>query len=242
MNHKYLKSICLAGLSLTFASTAALADSISVSGDTFIRSDQTTTISSSSAQLLVGSLETDANFRSILKFDLSAYAGDTFENVSLDLFGAADDSGSADGSSTLSLYVLNVTPDTVNADWDGPTSVASWSNDAGGVLGTDFGPTLLSSTTADAGSFTLGTEITFGDSEAFESALNDAAGSTISFIITSSSESVSGERSLFRFASQDNTTEAYRPSLNFSVIPEPSSYALGAGLLALGAIATRRRN
>ena len=240
MHKTYLKPLCLAGLGLSLTVTAALADSISVSGDTFMRSDQPSVISSSSAQLLAGSLDTDANFRGILKFDLSSYASDTFENISLNLFGAADDATSADALSTLSLYALNVTPDTVNADWDGPTAVTSWSNSAGGVLGTDFGPTLLSSTTGDAGSFTVGTALTFDDSAAFQSALNDAAGGTISFIITSSSESVSGVRSLFRFASQDNTTAANRPVLSFTVIPEPSSYAMTAGILAFGVMMIRR--
>ena len=147
---------------------------------------------------------------------------------------------SADTSFKLALYALDDTGVTAPT-WT--ESTITWSNAPGndtggsGIRGLESDETsLLGETDSIPASTAAGTQYQFTISTLSTYLQSD---NTITVIAISSNQPDPGPA--FNFASSENATEAWRPTLEFTAIPEPSSAAL-IGIAGFIAVALRSRN
>jgi hypothetical protein len=172
-------------------------------------------------ELIVGSTIGDL-LRSMLEFDLSEIpASDQADSVSLVLTTHSNtglDQGGEDGNPTFDVYSYGFDIDESAATWNAP---ADGDATAGGTLGT-----LLASASFDV--TVTGQAITFGDSPAFRSAVDDAlAGDAVlRLIVVKRDESTVGTHEFARFAADSFATVADRPRLNVEHSPSGIGFAI----------------
>ncbi len=196
----------------------------------------------SSQQMLFGRLGTDSDLTGLLSFDLDQpeLSGASIHSVSLRLtLNAADGSNSADETTTLDLYQV-LTPFNANATWTNRDGTNSWNSP--GALGADRGSDLLASYSGNAALANTGDTLSFSSEAAFTTLVSSNIGNTLALGAYMDSGST---RALFRVNS-NNTLVAVedRPTLiiDYTAIPEPSSFLLISAALLLGWGTLRRRN
>lgn len=229
--------------------------------DTYIRSDLSARSFGSDTSMIFGNVNATTFSHGLLRFnlDLPSLSGLTVTSVVLKLTSTDVGGSTANPGSdyTLNLFQLSaansgwvegitsVTPDAGQSTWQvrNATSTTAavntgtaWAGSQGAsTSGTDFSSSLLSSVTANPLSLTGGTVLTFNSSANFISAVQGAIDGTgdLSFWLGNDV----AVRNFFRIASHDNADFA-GPTLEITVIPEPSSLALLG--LALGGILLAR--
>lgn len=249
----------LAAVSLLGAVSASAATiTISVSGDSYIRSGTTlqNTNNNNSQLLLVGDTTTSGDvMRGVLSFNLGApeLVGATINSVTLKLF--ADSAGGKDSSSTVSstetiqLFQLSRSFNDTQVTWNQAATNTPWTTPGGDY----FSSTLLASVNADATTVTANQLFSFTGLDG--NFLNSIVGTlaqadkTLGLYLKLATENTT--RSLFRLNAGTTTNvniaaAQYRPQLVIdytaaSPIPEPASFAALAGVGMLGVAALRRR-
>ncbi|MDQ8193641.1 DNRLRE domain-containing protein [Coraliomargarita sp. SDUM461004] len=184
--------------------------------------------------LLVGNVSASDELRGFLQFDLSdpLLTGATINSVTLTLTIGGGDSSSVDGVDTLNLYQTNTAFTEGGAQWDTP-----WTTDGGDL------DALVASATADAGTVITGDTVSFSGGT-LDTAVFNTIGGSIGLIL--SVDSIDAARSIFRFTSRTpvGNPASYVPVLSIdytATVPEPSTYALLAGLSVIGLAVMRRR-
>lgn len=175
--------------------------------------------------------------KSWLKFDLTGLDADLTQSGTVTLTLAGN--SSSDTTFRIALYALDDTGVTAPT-WT--ESTITWNNAPGndtggsGIRDLEGGETtLLGETATIASSTSAGTQYQFTISELSTFLQSD---NTITVIAISSFQPDPGPT--LALASSENATEAWRPTLTFATIPEPSS-ALLMGVAGLGAVALWRR-
>lgn len=240
-----LKTPILAAATLVAALSASAAEiNITSSADATIRSDQPDTNLGTNAQLIGGSLGNPGSLNFLMSFDLSSLysaAGAnaiTINSVSLQLHTSSAGQNASGALPILALNNYGFSFTEGSATWNAP---ATGDSTAGGTLGTQL-QTLA--TTSSAGGQTL----SFGTSTAFVSNLqtivNSSLGTARYLVNETGSRTDNG---FLRFDSKEavgSVTGAIAPTLiiDYTVVPEPSTYGLlGAAALAGVAMVRRRR-
>jgi hypothetical protein len=160
--------------------------------------------------------------RSLLEFDLSAVrTSDQADSVSLVLTTHSTtglDQGGVDGNPIFDVYSYGFDIDDTAATWGAP---GDGDTTAGGTLGT-----LLTSASFDV--TVTGQAITFGDTPAFHSAVDDtlAGDGILRLIVVKHDESTIGTHEFARFAADSFATEGDRPELNIEHSPSGIGFAI----------------
>jgi hypothetical protein len=246
-------SICMTAIGVTLLTTHAVhAASLSfqegvspsgsyTTGGVTIRSNVPTTNQDTVDQIIVGSYSNGTVLlRGLLEFDLTAIetaAGGsafTIDSVSLVMH---TDSESTSGSDPITFYLnllgTNSVFDETTVTWDNAPT------EAGGTIGTSLSSVEFTPTS------TTNTDQTFASTGNFTTAVSEAlatSANTISLIL--STNVTAGDASSFaRFVSDEASSLADRPELivNYSLVPEPSSFALLLGGASLLVCFQRRR-
>tara|TARA_R100000027_G_scaffold67677_1_gene67657 strand:- start:2451 stop:3158 length:708 start_codon:yes stop_codon:yes gene_type:complete len=183
---------------------------------------------------IVGQTTTSGDLlRGLLTFDLSdpLLAGATINSVTLTLTVGKDDPTSTNGDVTLNLFELTTPYVYDEATWVKATDTTDWTTEGG-----DYS-TLLASEDANPGTAPGGTEIDFTGS-ALDSYVQSSIGETI-YLLTKLDVENNATRDIFFFVREGNSA---RPTLaiDYTPVPEPSSFALIAGFACLGGLALRR--
>lgn len=229
----------LAALLLSPAGAATL--TLNSAADGYIRANQTTgdTKNTTNTVFLVGDTTNPSDYlRGVLSFDLNAPAleGATINSVTLTLkIGSPDGGGSANASATINLHQLAASFDEGTADWTNRSAGTPWSTPGG-----DYGA-VLANTSANASTAQTGNDVVFSGAGLTNAALSSVGGTFYLLVKLNAEDNV---RNIFRFGSGEGSS-TYYPALvidyTAAAIPEPSSYALLGGFIALGAAARRRR-
>lgn len=237
-NHHRLLSMGLVTLPLILASQSAQAASIVASHDNFVLNSDANNVQGESGarDVLVVKDATNNIRKSWLKFDLTGQNVDFSQSGTVTLTLA----GSPSANFNLSLYALDYTGVTAPT-WT--ESTLTWNNAPGNDTG---GPgirelesdetTLLGTTSLITSGTAAGSSYQFNISDLSTFLQSD---NTITVIAISDQSNTSPS---FTFASSEHATEAWRPTLTFTQIPEPSAAALilVSGFVG-GALRRRRR-
>jgi hypothetical protein len=193
-------------------------------------------------EIIVGHYGSGSNLtylRGLLEFDLTAIetatsgSDFTIDSVSL-IMHTASVSTTGSESTTFNLSLLGS-----NSDFE--ESEVTWNN-APDTEGATTG-TLLSSVSFIPSS-TTNTDQTFASTTAFTTAVSNALSSgtnTISLILSTDE---TGSSSFARFVSDESSSLEYRPELvvNYTLVPEPSAFALLLGSASISVCFQRRRH
>lgn len=228
-------------LALAALAPQARADVLNVltSGDGYIRASQTAvqTNNTANAIFLVGDGSATDELRAVLNFDLSnpLLTGATINSVTLNLVFQQVDGTSLSQTETLQLHHLTESFVEASTTWTTRDGSVSWTN-AGGTFGS-----LLQTFDMNPRSVTTNQAFSFGTSAAFESVTSSAIGGNLGLMIKIAD--VNASRSIFRILSEESVVDVgFRPYLTITYsIPEPSSFAVLAGVAAVGFAASRRR-
>ncbi len=243
-------------------STQAATLTLNPTADTYLRGGSSDQSWGGATELLISNHATVGPFTGLFRFDLSSLptSGISIDSVTLTLKSNANGSGT---SVTMNVYQLA----SANADWiegalngvnSGTEGSAAWNNKAnftsgpnaaldtpwaGSVgartAGTDYTNTLLASYTGDAS--TAGTSnLVFTSQASISSTVLSSAGGNLNLWI--GQPTVVAISEFFRITSKEGNATATSLVINYSAIPEPSTYAALAGLGVLGLAATRRRS
>jgi hypothetical protein len=216
------------GVSPTVAYTTAIAT---------IRSDQPSTNSDGSGNLVLGNLAaTGADLRVLFAFNLSSIGSigsATINSVQLSWTGAADGSS---GSTVLAIDLFQLaSPFTeTGVTWNTTNGSTAWTTPGG-----DFSSTLLSSQSGNPNTGTSGgtTAWTFASSANFVSAAQSAfdSGSQTFYFIAKLNDETGTARRIFQILSDENATASNHPALTvtYTSVPEPSAGMLAGVALAL---------
>jgi hypothetical protein len=164
-------------------------------------------------ELIVGFTQTDEILRILLEFDISEIAAsDQIDSVSLVLRTEAPQGGLG-GSITVNVHEYEYDFDETNATWNAPGV-------GDGTAGGSTNGTLLTSATFDA--TTQNTDVTFGDTEAFRTAVSDALAGDgfLRMILARSGETPDGSHRFARFDDDTVTPAGNRPELRVVTRPE----------------------
>lgn len=220
-----------------FAVVSLQAQTVSgiLEADTYLRESASSTNFGSADQMLVGNVTND-RFHGLLRFDLANVTALGTLNVdytidSVSLTGAAESAGSG-LDFNLELYEYGFDFVETSATWASPAT-----GDA--TVGGTFGGTALSTVNIANGA-TFPQTIVFADTAAFQTSIENAlADGSINFLLRR--DITTGAR-FMRFQQDDGTNLApFDLTINYTLVPEPSAYALLSGMLALGWIMGRRR-
>ncbi|AHF92012.1 anchor protein [Opitutaceae bacterium TAV5] len=230
-------------LATLFTGSLTRADSlpVSMSADTWIRSDNAT-FNGNTALLGIGQVAGGGDLRSLLSFDLAGVSlpeDATFVSASLMLYFNGPDSTSISTTLTIDVHELTTSFSETAANWNSNGTTA-WANPGG-----DYDSTILASanisTKAPAGA------VTWSDSS-LDSVVQTALtnGTTLNLLLKAGNETGNTERQLLWFASGADHS-ATRPVaylvIDYTVIPEPSTIALlGAAAALVAATFLRRRH
>ncbi len=182
--------------------------------DSHIRASQSNQGSSTLA--IVGDTATADDFlRAVFAFDLSdpALTGATINSVTLALTINSRDTasgGSGNELSTINLHKLDTSFTNSGVTWTSRDGTNNWSQ-----AGADFGATIASNT-ANAGTINTGDTVTFS-SPTLVTSITDALGSSLPLLVKLATED--GNRSVFRFASLNNSVSTRRPTLTIDYSP-----------------------
>jgi hypothetical protein len=264
---KYLALTTLAAaLAVASSASAQLVTSITASHDTYVRSDGPNSSYGTDSALLVGGHASVGPFNSFYKFEIPSLAtligiesgnAVTINSVTLRL--TSINSAGA-GEVNINLYQLSA----ANSDWKQGTSGivptgtsdtgATFNNKAGQglsavtwaggntnsnfVAGTDYVNTILGNYTGATNTAAGGQQFNLGNT-ALTQLIQGSLGGQVDFVILNQT----GANSNFlRIASIENGTYAApQLILDYTVIPEPSTYAAILGLGVLGVALLRRR-
>lgn len=238
-NHNQLAPTLLAAffaapLALFLSSQASAQTTVVASADNLVVSNSPTTIQNSA-----GAVRTKASPERLgmFKFDLTNPDGSASALVEFAVFDA--DTTSADSYSG-SFWALDAgwtaTGSKLGTDWD--ETAIHYSN-APGMSTTTDGPDSSAMTQLGTFSVTGGTTPTFDVSI---SLLSDflQSDNTVTIAIFTSSQSGTGDNWLDWFSSETGSATT-APQLTYTVVPEPSSFGLLAGMLGLTWVMLRRR-
>lgn len=224
-------------LPLILAFQSAHAASIVAADDNYVLNSASSTVQNADGNLVLKRASNNIR-KSWLKFDLTGQNVDFSQSGTVTLTLAGD--SSSDTSFKIALYAL----DDVGAT--APTwteSTITWNNapgnDTGGTGINDLEPgetTFISETATISNNTAAGTQYQFviPDLSVFLQSDN-----TITTIAIASVQPNSGPS--LALASSENATESWRPTLTFTAVPEPGSFALLSGMLALTWVALGRR-
>lgn len=225
---------------LAAASVSAATLHLGVSGDSYVRRTAGSANYGSDPLLFVAdTATTNDGMRTLLSFDLSspALVGATINGVTLTMYIHSPDTGtSLAGAQTIQVYQLN------NSFSEG---TVTWGNSSGGAYNSTK---LLSSAAGDASTVVANQQFVFATSENFQGVVSTLASEakSLNLLLRLATEDTS--RSVFRFSAGSGaglSAPAYRPQLTIDYtpapIPEPSAFAILAGLGALGFTAAKRR-
>lgn len=226
----------LVAVSSLLVAQSVQAVTIVASDDNYVLNSSSNSVQDSSGSLVVKRASNNIR-KSWLKFDLTGQNVDFTQpgTVTLTLAGNSSDSANF----RIALYALDYTGATAPT-WteDSITWNNAPGNDTGGSGVNDLESgetTLLSETGTIAASTPAGTQYQFVISDLSEFLQSD---NTITTIVISSSQSNAGPS--LALASSENATEAWRPTLTFSQIPEPSA-AMLIGLTGFIGVSLRLR-
>ena len=234
-------SIGSLALPLILAFQSVQAVSIVAVEDNFVLNSQKNTVqpNGGSDEVLVIKNATNNIRKSWLKFDLTGLNVDYSQSGTISL--ALSSNSSSSEEFDIALYALDDTGATAPT-WT--ESTITWNNAPGNttsgnntqINGLDSGETTLLGTTGTIATDTAaGTQYQFTITDWSDYLQSD---NTITVIAISTTNSPGPS---IAFASSENATEAWRPTLEFTAIPEPGSVALFVGMLALTLGALRRR-
>lgn len=213
---------------------------------TFIRSDNPTTnystyLDATHSQFIVGNTSAGADIRSLLSFNLSVLpANATINSATLTLTTAAADATSSNTLVQLDLLSLTTAFTASQATWNNYATGSAWTTPGG-----DYNPTILSSLSLNPVTIPANTASTFASSASLVSSLQSAynASSSVELMVKLDNETGT-TRNIFFFVGDGSTpTGTYRPSLtiDYTVVPEPSTAALLGGAFVVGVLVRRRK-
>jgi len=215
----FISKSILRGLVFLFGACAFVqADTLELAptNDSYIRASQSN--QGGHRLAIVGDTATANDFlRSVFAFDLSApeLSGATINSVTLTLTIDSRDSssgGSADASSTIDLHELAASFTNSGVTWTSRDGSNDWTTPGG-----DFGDALVS-LSANAGTVNAGAELDFSSADLRSAVEGAVAGPGAIYLITKL-QTEDAERSVFRFASQDNPSNSRRPVLTIDFQP-----------------------
>jgi hypothetical protein len=193
----------------------------------YIRENQATTNQNNDPdfELLVGYTNDDTELRALLEFDIrDIHADDQIDAASLVLHTG----GGLSASITINVYEYDHDFDETTSTWNAP---GTGDGSAGGTLGT-----LLTSATFNP---TVTDFITFPDTTAFQTAIEDALAGDgfLRLIIARSDSSGAGTQRFARFRDEAHGTDAQHPQLQIthSAPASATSYSFQEGVAPTGA-------
>ncbi|WP_269526701.1 DNRLRE domain-containing protein [Coraliomargarita parva] len=249
-NMKYLKVILVPIFGIILTSSAALQAqtlSITASGDSMIRSDLPDNNYGTGTNFngYIGTTNGTSDLRQVFAFDLSGLAGlgpdIQIDSVTMTLTQRGPDAGSTAATVDLSLYALTVGFTEGGVTWNTSEGSTAWTG--GGALGNELSTPITASTQG-----VRGTELTFASSSAFISEVSTVVGSGgVLYLDVLANVGDLSERALintyFREVEVNGEyVEGYLPTLTigYSIVPEPSTYALLLGVICLLAVQRKR--
>lgn len=185
-------------------------------GDSYIRASQGNQGSNSLA--IVGDTATANDYlRSAFAFDLSApeLEGATISSATLTLtINDRDTSNGGSGSApnTVDLHQLSDSFTNSGVTWTSRDGINDWT-----MPGGDFGG-VLASVASNAGTVNGGDKFNFSSAD-LRSAVESAVAGPGAIHLIAKLQTEDAERSVFRFASQDNSNSGYRPVLTIEYQP-----------------------
>jgi len=210
-----LFTLGLAVCSLARAETETL--TLQPTGDSYIRASEGN--QGANDMVIVGdTANADDYLRAVFAFDLSApeLFGATINSATLTLTINDKDTaggGSGDHDQKIDLHQLSESFTNNRVTWTSRDGSNDWATPGG-----DFGD-VLASVSANAGTVSGGDTFDFS-SEALTSSVADALGESIHLIARLETEDA--KRSVFRFASNENSRAEYRPVLSIEYEPDVS--------------------
>lgn len=220
-----------------FTSHAAHSATIVALEDNYVLNSASNTVQDFDGNLIVKRASNNIR-KSWIKFDLTGQNADLSQSGTVTLTLANNSSTST--TFRIALYALDDTGATAPT-WT--ESTITWNN----APGNDTGGSGINDLESDETSL-------IGESSTISS--NTAAGTQYQFTIPMLSTYMQSDNTItaiaissfqpdpgpsLAIASSENGTEAWRPTLTFTQVPEPSTYALFAGLVSIGCIAMHRR-
>jgi len=180
-------------------------------------------------EVIVGFTNDNNELRGLLEFDVSATpASDTIDSASLVL----RTGGGLSSLITINVYEYGFNIDETTATWNAP---AAGDGTVGGALGT----LLTSATFNPSAGPRSSSDVTFGDTAQFRTAVSDALAGDgfLRLILARSDNSGANQQRFARFDDETVATAGNRPELLVTHVPEPATM----GLLALGGLALLHR-
>lgn len=186
---------------------------------------------SGNGSMLIGQTTTTDDFlRSVMSFDLSdpLLAGATINSVTLTFTVSQTDASSSAGAVDLDLHELTQGFDESTVTWTVP-----WTTPGG-----DFSPSVLASLSADPTTVSNNDELSF-TSVALTNNIASNVGDSVDLISKLAVEDDVARKIFFFY----RTGSSRRPTLtvDYTTVPEPSAYAMMAGVVVLGVVACRRK-
>lgn len=210
MTLKYSLTFLLAFASIGLSPAWADILVLNPSDDSYIRAIQGNQGSNDLA--IVGDTATPEDYlRAAFAFDLSApeLEGATIDSVTLTLTVDGRDTssgGSADATSLIDLHELLASFTNSGVTWTSRDGTNDWTTPGG-----DFGAS-LASLSANAGTVSAGAKLNFSSGDLRSVTQNALDGSGALYLLTKL-RTEDADRSVFRLASQDNSTASQRPVL-----------------------------
>lgn len=222
---------------LLLGTHAAQSATIVALEDNYVLNSQSNTVQDGDGNLVLKRASNNIR-KSWIKFDLTGQNADLSQSGTITLTLAGESSSAT--SFRIELYALDFTGATAPT-WT--ESTITWNNapgnDTGGSGINDLEPgetSLLGESATIATSTAAGTQYQFTIPMLSTFLQSD---NTITAIAISSFQPDPGPS--LAIASSENATEAWRPTLTFTQVPEPSTYALAVGLVSIACIAVHRR-
>lgn len=235
------------------ASANAAVLTLNPTADTYLRNSGATAENQSyggASQLLAGQHATLNGLTALFRFDLSALsASDTINSVTLTLTSNASGSGTAVTLTVFDLAAANAGWVEGNQNGTVGTGEASakfrvnqttnWAGSTGArTAGTDYVNTSLASFTGNASTIGTGT-LAFTSTGAFLTTVDAAAGGILNLWI--GTPTLTATSDFFRISSKEASATATSLVIDYSPIPEPSTWALLAFGLTSAMVLRRRR-
>lgn len=242
------KHLLTALAALTLATVTANAETLDLNPlvDTYIRGSQPTNNFSGASEYLLGFTASAEELKALFKFDLNQpeLIGSTINSVSLTLYKDRTDSTSST-SSTIQIFQTLENWDSTDVTWNEYSNGNTWNTAGAEGAGSDFDNTLLASFTAtpnDDTAVPVGSAMAFISTSDFTDLISNNIGSAIGLVAAMED---TANRAIWDIASNEvangNIQRIPTLTIDYTPVPEPSSYALLAGALTLGCVLSRRK-